>query len=346
MKKTVTPYLLLLLATMTLVACQDDLPYEGPGQSDRELMQLMKLASPNGTLEYYLLPSSSDYASIPQDPRNPITPAKVELGKLLFHETCISVDGKGASQNFQTWSCASCHHVDAGFQAGVRQGIAEGGMGFGFQGEGRHPIPGYPDTAYDVQPVKSPSILNIAYQEVVLWNGQFGATGPNAGTEAQWTPGSPKEVNHLGYQGVESQAIGAMTVHRLRIDTQMFQQLPEYQYLFNAAFSNLPPEERVTKITAGLAIAAYERTVLANESPFQKWLRGDYSAMNEDQKKGALLFFGKAECSTCHTGPALNSMEFYAFGMKDLLGPDIINADPYDGAHMGRGGFTGKFEDR
>ena len=38
------------------------------------------------------------------------------------------------------------------------------------------------------------------------------------------------------------------------------------------------------------------------------------------QMRGALLFFGKAKCSTCHTGPALNSMSFHALGMKDLDG--------------------------
>ena len=52
----------------------------------------------------------------------------------------------------------------------------------------------------------------------MLWNGQFGATGPNEGTEASWGEGTPKFNNHLGYQGIETQAIAGLTVHRMGID--------------------------------------------------------------------------------------------------------------------------------
>ena len=57
------------------------------------------------------------------------------------------------------------------------QGIADGGLGYGVRGEGRHPNPVYDTDSLDVQPIRSPSILNAAYQEVQLWNGQFGAHG-------------------------------------------------------------------------------------------------------------------------------------------------------------------------
>jgi cytochrome c peroxidase len=325
---------------LLMMGCAEDDIYRGPEDIDRDLINAMERHSPTGEISFYMLPDDGDYSSLPQDPKNPITKAKVELGKQLFHETCISVDGLGPRENFQTWSCASCHHVAAGFQAGVRQGIGEGGHGFGFQGEKRSAIPGYTDTMFDVQPTKSPTVANVAYQEVMLWNGQFGATGPNAGTEAQWEAGTPKETNWLGFQGVETQAIAALKVHRLRIDSTLLMEVPEYEQLFDAAFGHIPRDKRVSPVTGGLAIAAYERTILTNQSPFQRWLRGEYEAMNEKQKLGAILFFGKAECYTCHTGPALNSMEFYAIGMNDLLGADIINANPDDPAHLGRGGFT------
>ena len=94
-----------------------------------------------------------------------------------------------------------------------------------------------------------------------------------------------------------------------------------------------------------LAIAAFERTLLANQSPFQEWLKGNTSAMTDREKEGAVLFFGKAECVSCHTGPALNSMAFYALGMGDLEGDGVFDYDPEDRAHKGRGGFTGVPED-
>ncbi|NBC06750.1 MAG: c-type cytochrome, partial [Bacteroidetes bacterium] len=101
------------------------------------------------------------------------------------------------------------------------------------------------------------------------------------------------------------------------------------------------------RITAGLAIAAYERTLLANEAPFQRWLRGEQDAMNTLEKEGALVFFGKGNCASCHTGPALNSMEFHAIGLGDLQDcPEEVFLTPDDAVeHLGRGGFTNRPED-
>jgi cytochrome c peroxidase len=57
-----------------------------------------------------------------------------------------------------------------GFKSGIRQGIGEGGVGF----DHRTVAAGVDPSTVDVQPVTSPTVLNTAYQEVMLWNGQFG----------------------------------------------------------------------------------------------------------------------------------------------------------------------------
>jgi cytochrome c peroxidase len=120
-----------------------------------------------------------------------------------------------------------------------------------------------------------------------------------------------------------------------------------YKVYFDQAFPDFPESDRYTKETAGLAIAAYERTLLANSAPFQQWLRGYHQAMTDQQKEGAILFFGKAGCSDCHTGPALNEMAFYGYGMGDLFtcGEEVIKADDQSVENLGRGGFTGNPED-
>ena len=177
----------------------------------------------------------------------------------------------------------------------------------------------------------------------MLWNGQFGAVGPNEGTEGQWTVGTPKENNNLGVEGVETQAIAGMDVHRLVI-------IPEeiinssYKDLFDAAFPSIDVSERYTKLYAALAVAAYERTLLPNQSPFQRWLKGDYEAMNDDEIEGAKLFFDKAQCFNCHSGPALNDMNFHAIGMRDLEGTEILTTIDV-ATKKGRGGFTGNPND-
>ncbi|MEM6724745.1 MAG: cytochrome c peroxidase [Bacteroidota bacterium] len=211
MKNFRSLWLLLMVSAFTLSACKKE-TNDPTSLTDIELLENINLASNGQGTDAFLLPDSDDYASIPQDPNNPITDDKVELGKLLYHETGLAINPRLPNGKF-TYSCASCHAAQAGFYAGRRQGLGEGGLGFGAKGESRELDPSYPLAFIDVQPIKSPSALNVAYQEVMLWNGQFGANGLNVGTEAQWTAETPKFENNLGYDGVETQAIAGLAVH-------------------------------------------------------------------------------------------------------------------------------------
>lgn len=306
---------------------------------DQQLLNRLTALNPMGP-NAFILPDSDALALIPQDPQNPLTPEKVHLGQLLFHETAIMTEAV-KTVGLESASCASCHHAGAGFQAGRFQGIGEGGVGFGQNGESRQPRSDYLPTEIDSQPIRTPSAMNGAYQPNQLWNGQFGATDANVGTQSRWTPGTPKQRNNLGFEGLETQAIAGIGVHRLFMTRQIAENLGYKEY-FDQAFPHEPEDNRYTVITAGLAIAAYERTVMANRSPWQRYLRGDVKAMSENQKLGAQLFFTKAECYKCHTGPALNEKNFRAIGMRDLSDhPGVNNANFSSIENFGRGGFTG-----
>ena len=184
---------------LTIMSCNSD--NDNYQNSSNHIELENRIIEIYGSKMELIQPLETDYSSIPSDINNPITAAKVELGKLLYHETMIA---KNASMDdgMYTYSCASCHHVDAGFQSGIKQGIGEGGLGFGTYGEGRTKNPMYAESDIDLQPIRTPTTLNVAFQKVMLWNGQFGAKGLNEGTEAQWTVGTPKEVNTLGFEGV------------------------------------------------------------------------------------------------------------------------------------------------
>lgn len=329
----------ILLCLLFMVSCTKE-----NNNLDNQLENTLTEASKGQGLSFFQFPESSDFEAIPQDPNNPITSEKVELGKLLFHETGISINPK-KPESVETYSCASCHHVKAGFQACRIQGVADGGLGFGISGESRVNNPNYQDNELDVQPFRTPSALNIAYQANVLWNGQFGATDLNEGTESEWTEGTPKAVNKLGFEGTETQAIAGLEVHRMAIKNSIAEMSNDYQTLFDAAFPDVSTAEKFTNETAGLAIAAYERTLLANEAPFQEWLKGNTNALTDAQKRGAVLFFGKANCNSCHTGAALSSMEFHALGMEDLQGFGVYGNGPTEADKQGRGGFTKRPED-
>lgn len=337
--------LLISVLSLTFTACTPEpvALQQAPFRMDDELQRQIEVATAKLGLEGYVMPHPEDLPNVPADPKNPLTPEKVRLGRWLYHETGLALDAK-RPEGVLTYSCASCHHAPAGFQANRRQGIGDGGSGFGRAGEGRFKDANYEPSELDVQPIRTPTVLNVAFQEVMLWNGQFGATGANQGTEAAWTAGTPKALNHLGYQGVEIQAIAGLEVHRLRVDRAT---LADLGYLdeFDRVFADFPESERYTRETAGLAIAAYERTLLPDQAPFQRWLRGDTEALTYRQKFGGKLFFGEAGCANCHHGPGLNGPGFYALGMPDLMGPEIFNSPLQDPAHLGRGGFTGNMDD-
>ena len=335
--------LLFFTIALLLNSCKKD--DDNNAELDLKLSEQLSQISNGVGEEAFVLPEANDFSKIPQDPLNPLTAEKVELGKLLFHETGI---GLAPMQEFSkgTFSCATCHFAGAGFQAGRFQGIGDGGIGFGINGEGRTRGALYEGEQLDVQPIRVPTAMNGAYQINMMWNGQFGATGINIGTESAWTIGTPKENNFLGFEGLETQALAGLTEHRMIMDST-FIHGTAYKGMFDAAFPNTIANERYSLLNAALAIAAYERTVLSNQAPFQQWLKGNKNTLTELEKRGAILFFGEAGCANCHNSPALNSMEFHAVGLNDLVDcpEETFKTTPDNPQNLGRGGFTGKAED-
>lgn len=109
----------------------------------------------------------------------------------------------------------------------------------------------------------------------------------------------------------------------------------------------------MSDLKASLALAAYERTLLATGAPFQQWLRdaeeGELSgshAMTLDELYGARVFFDQemGNCVRCHSGPSLSDGDFHVMGLSDLLESDRdrIHTKLFEGEEKGRGGWTGK----
>lgn len=329
-----------LCLAIIATSCLDE---SAPTSEDSSLSLNIISASDRIGVEHYILPESDDYSSIPQDPQNRITREKVVLGQMLFHETAFAVGGEFDFMA-ETYSCGSCHNAKSGFHSGRMQGIADGGMGFGIAGEARIKVPECDEDQIDVQGIRVPSNLNAAYQTNLLWNGAFGATNINKGTEDLWIRDNDTDKNFLGYEGLETQAIVGLEFHRMIYNEELVEQ-NGYKELFDAAFGNINADDRYTFERAGQAIAAFERTMLANEAPFQMWLRGDEQALTESQKEGANLFFGKAGCFNCHNGPSLANMEFAAIGLNDFTN-EVLNFNPDDQSKLGRASFTGALGDR
>ncbi len=331
---------LLLLGCLCLNGCTKD---ELDNPLDSTLLAALDQAAQNGTHQSFILPDPNQLDLLPQDPQNPLSVEKVTLGNLLFFETGVAL-APAHEIGKASYSCGSCHVPSAGFLPGRVQGIADGGAGFGNNGEGRDKFPFYDDDELDVQGIRPLSLINVTFATNTTWSGQFGAGGINEGTEALWDNDPLTEINHQGFSGIESQNMEGIDLHRMVYNQEVVADLG-YTELFDAAFPEVPVEERYSKKTAGLALSAYIRTLIPTQAPFQQWLQGDLEAMTDAEKNGALLFFGKAGCVNCHSGPALNSMKFAALGVDDLYQNGGLHTDIHDKKNLGRGGFTEREED-
>lgn len=310
---------------------------------DTELENLIKqVPDTNGDMDYYIIPDADDLDNIPQDPKNPLNPAKVQLGKFLFFDTGFAMNAN-KQEGMGTYSCGTCHIPSAGFKPGNFQGIADGGEDYGINGEDRRRHKNYVESELDVQSARPLTMLNVAFVTNTFWNGQFGAKG-NEGTEARWNDQDGTSANALGFEAIETQNFDGLKTHRILINEVLINSYG-YKDLFDEAFPELSDEEKYSNFGGSLAISAFIRTLMSNKAPFQDWLKGEKDALNYNQKKGAILFFGKAKCVACHYQENLGSQEYHVLGVKDMDQIPSYNTTSTDKRNLGRGGFTGIEED-
>jgi cytochrome c peroxidase len=81
------------------------------------------------------------------------------------------------------------------------------------------------------------------------------------------------------------------------------------------------------------AIAAYQRTVVSDAAkvPFDRFAKGDKSALTDAQKRGKALFEGKAGCIRCHNGPLASNQEYYSLGLPEF--PEFKTDELYQITH-------------
>lgn len=294
--------------------------------------------------ERFILPGPDQLADIPQSPENPLTPEKIALGNLLFFEPAFSTEAIH-SISLQTFTCSSCHIPERGFRAGRLQGIADGGKGIGNLGAERVKNGYYLDSEIDAQGARPLAVINTAFVTNSMWNGSFGSKFVNEGTEDQWGVSDPATAQNKNYYGnLEGQNIEGLKTHRMKYTKSTITQYG-YKEMFDAAFPDLPEDIRYSNTAASFALSAFLRSMTTTQAPFQRWLKGDYKAMSDEEKRGAILFFGKAGCVGCHSEKNLGSIQFAALGVDNLYQHGGLKTDASDLRNKGRGGFTNRKED-
>lgn len=193
------------------------------------------------------------------------TPERIALGKQLFNDKRLSVDG--------TVACATCHVPDKGFVDHKPQ--SEGVK----QQRGQR---------------NSPTVLNAMFNATQFWDGR----APTLEAQAKLPILNPVEMAQKSPEDVVAKLQG----------------IPEYADSFQKVFGR-----PVNYDDLAAAIAAFERTQYAANSPFDRFIAGDQKAMSASAKHGWSLFNGKARCNSCHgfstVNPHFSDQKFHNIGI-------------------------------
>lgn len=152
-------------------------------------------------------------------------------------------------------------------------------------------VPFSPGAEGKPMPRHTPTLLNAAYYRFINWDGKFANT-------AQLVPAIMANPRNMNLQDEN------VLVARL-------ESVPAYRALFREVFGAPPTKQRVAQ-----ALDVYVRTLTTPNSPFDRYAAGDKNALTDAQKRGLMLFVGKAECAMCHRGPNFADDQFHALGIR------------------------------
>lgn len=172
----------------------------------------------------------------------------------------------------------------------------------------------------------APSLINVAYVRALLWDGRLDA--PDA-LDAQ-------PVKSLGNALHLNDDIGRV-IGRLAADA-------DYPASFARAFG----DGAITGLRIGQAIGAYERTLIFDDSPFDRYMAGDEAALDKPEKRGLGLFMRDGRCITCHFGANLTDSRFHNIAVPDghlRSDPEVMAAVRFDARRMNHEGWANLEED-
>ena len=277
----------------------------------------------------------------------------VLLGRDLFFDPILS-----GNRNI---SCATCHHPSMASGDDMSLSIGEGGVGLG---AARKADPNNPPAARI--PRNAPALFNLGAAEFTTLfhdgrvqrdeDARFNIAMPDGFTlerpvksvlaaQASLPITSHEEMAGAPGENPVADALAADRVHGSDGGWQMLadrvQAIPGYRQRFTWLNGNSDPLH-ITDIgnVIGDFIAFEFRST---NSAFDAFLRGDDAVLSNDQRRGMSLFYGKADCASCHSGLFQTDHQFHALGLPPI-GPGKGHG-PSGYADHGRAAVTGKQED-
>ncbi len=338
---------LILACLLMLVGCQREIAKDTERSGKAEVP--LVAASEENRQDIDLLRAMSTAGALTPVEMSSPDPSKVELGRLLFFDKVLSGN--------KDLSCATCHHPQRATSDHLSLSIGTGGIGFGEQrilGEAQ---------AYS--PRNAPSLYNLAGRHSMFWDGRIEKkddifltpageelpSGLDSALAAQIMLTAVSRTEMRGLTG-DTTIEGQFNEVAVLADEEFTAQwkglmdrlmtLPEYAALFRQAYPELPVEKLGFHHAANAIAAFIEAEFRSLNAPFDRYVAGDDGALTEQQKRGGLLFYGRARCSGCHRGPHLTDQRFHNVAAPQL-GPGIPPHQPLD---LGRASVTDNPKDR
>ena len=227
----------------------------------------------------------------------PLDPARANLGRLLWFDTITGLHNDN--------TCAGCHSPSRSF--GDTQSIAIGIDNNGLVG---------PDRQGPRNQRRTPMVLNTAYYPNLMWNSRFAALSGDPFDNGQGFEFPPPEGLSLSYLPhlLVAQAFIPPTERtevagfdfpgdNYAIRTEVLRRLnasPAYRARFGELFPEVSRGGDITFDMFGSVIAEFEFMLTRADAPIDRFARGALGALTSEQKKGAMIFFGKGRCVECH----------------------------------------------
>ncbi len=284
----------------------------------------------------------------------PFDEKRAQLGQLLYYDPILS-----GNRNI---SCGTCHHHDLASADALALGVGEGGVGLGAErttGSGKTLI-------HERVPRNAPALFNAGHREIdmMFHDGRL-AKGDRYGNGFV-SPAKeklPKGLNHIAAaqasfpvtsatemagQPGDNEIAGPMKDrmdHGWALLAERIQSIPGYLPLFVDAYPDVQAADDIAFVHIANAIGDFVISEWrSHDSPFDRYLAGDRGALNADAKAGMEVFYGKGECSTCHSGQLLTDQDFHAiclphFGPGKVIAFDKVTRD------LGRMAETNKATD-
>jgi len=300
----------------------------------------------------FLIKKVYDLKSKKCDSNSVASEEEIEAGKLLFNSTALSGD--------RDIACANCHLDDFGSADGIPMAVGVGGKGKGY------------DRLENMEGVlvqrNALSLIgrsNVAFTSY-FWDGKVQIVGDKIisqfGDSVEGKFDSPLALAAILPLVERDEFLGKSSIIRSndiqnnvenKVYFQRYMAVSDaLRYRFKTQANKDDEKIAIALLDAKVDLGKLELAPIGNllaafidnqfpckERTWDKYLAGHKQALTESQKKGAILFYGKARCASCHSGEFFSDFKFYSIGVpQGLFGPHSRHRD------LGRAGVTNKVE--